>query len=173
MTGTTDFAEIAVENPPSQAHRLAFDVLVDRLLGYIGNYHLKLDGRVDALVFAGGIGEKSALLRQTLSSKCQSLGVSIDPDENAKGPTNSETVKDISQGPGKGARVLICQTDEQVSSHKQALVEICLLRSAILPLSSRWHITVFARDSKFEHLICGRRGHLKSEVRPYIFCMLV
>ncbi|KAJ5692791.1 acetate kinase [Penicillium macrosclerotiorum] len=113
LTGTTDFAQIAVENPPTEAHKLAFDILVDRILGYIGNYYVKLGGQVDALVFAGGIGEKSALLRRVLSEKCQSLGVAIDSEANDKGPGDTETVMDISKESGKGPRVLICQTNEQ------------------------------------------------------------
>ncbi|KAJ5728481.1 Acetate/Proprionate kinase [Penicillium malachiteum] len=112
LTGTTDFAEIAVEHPPTEAHKLAFEILVDRILGYIGSYYVKLNGQVDALVFAGGIGEKSALLRRTLTEKCQSLGVAIDSETNEEG-AGDETVKDISQGTGKGPRVVICQTNEQ------------------------------------------------------------
>lgn len=115
MTGTTDFSQIAVENPPSEAHKLAFDILVDRILGYIGNYYVKLGGEVDALVFAGGIGEKSALLRRILAEKCHSLGVAIDSDANGKGVEEDQIVKDISKGGGKGPRTLICQTNEQVS----------------------------------------------------------
>ncbi|KAJ5818500.1 hypothetical protein N7474_004091 [Penicillium riverlandense] len=117
LTGTTDFAEIAVENPPSAAHKLAFDLLVDRILGYIGNYHVKLGGQVDAVVFAGGIGEKSALLRRTLADKCRCLGVAIDSTANDQGPEDDQTVKDISSdgGASKGPQVLICQTNEQAS----------------------------------------------------------
>lgn len=91
------------------------------MLGYIGSYYVKLNGEVDALVFAGGIGEKSALLRRTLSEKCQSLGIAIDLEANDKGPDDDQTVKDISKGTGKGPRVLICQTNEQVcfnSNHR-------------------------------------------------------
>ncbi|KAJ5648393.1 Acetate/Proprionate kinase [Penicillium lividum] len=111
LTGTTDFAEIAVENPPD-THKLAFDIMVDRIIGYIGSYYVKLNGQVDALVFAGGIGEKSALLRRTLVEQCRSLGVAIDSRANDKGP--DETVTDISLDyNGKGPRVLICQTNEQ------------------------------------------------------------
>ncbi|KAJ5750275.1 acetate kinase [Penicillium manginii] len=113
LTGTTDFSQIAVENPPSEAHKLAFDILVDRILGYIGNYYVKLGGEVDALVFAGGIGEKSALLRRILAEKCHSLGVAIDSDANGKGVEEDQIVKDISKGGGKGPRTLICQTNEQ------------------------------------------------------------
>ncbi|KAJ6093237.1 hypothetical protein N7486_008526 [Penicillium sp. IBT 16267x] len=111
LTGTTNFAEIAVSNAPD-THKLAFDIMVDRILGYIGSYYVKLNGQVDALVFAGGIGEKSALLRQTLVEKCQSLGLAIDSEANDKG-VGDETVKDLSLGDGKGPRVLICQTNEQ------------------------------------------------------------
>lgn len=85
------------------------------MLGYIGNYYVKLGGKVDALIFAGGIGEKSALLRRTLAEKCQCLGIAIDAKANEKEPEDKETVKDISQGASKGPRVLICQTNEQVS----------------------------------------------------------
>lgn len=91
---------------------------MDRILGYIGNYYVKLGGEVDAIVFAGGIGEKSALLRKTLAEKCQSLGVSIDSDANDKGAEDNQTVKDISKGSGKGPRTLICQTNEQVSQYQ-------------------------------------------------------
>jgi acetate kinase len=85
------------------------------MLGYIGNYYVKLGGQVDALVLAGGIGEKSALLRRTLAEKCQCLGIAINAEANDKGPEDKETVKGISQDAGKGPRVLICQTNEQVS----------------------------------------------------------
>ncbi|KAJ5835031.1 Acetate/Proprionate kinase [Penicillium robsamsonii] len=113
LTGTTNFAEIAVENPPSKAHKLAFDIFVDRILGYIGSYYLKLNGEVDGVVFSGGIGERSALLRRTLIDKCQCLGLAIDDAANDKGPGDEETIKDITKGSGKGPRVLVCQTNEQ------------------------------------------------------------
>lgn len=87
-------------------------------MGYIGNYYVKLGGEVDALVFAGGIGEKSALLRQILAEKCQSLGVAIDSDANDKGVEDDQTVKDISKGGSKGPRTMICQTNEQVSQYQ-------------------------------------------------------
>lgn len=103
-----------MSNPPTKAHKLAFDIFVDRILGYIGNYYLKLNGQVDGVVFSGGIGEKSALLRKTLIDKCQCLGLALDDAANDKGPGDGETVKDLSQGSGKGPRVLVCQTNEQV-----------------------------------------------------------
>lgn len=82
---------------------------------------MKLDGHVDALVFAGGIGEKSALLREKVVEKCRCLGFAIGPEENSKGLADGCAVTDVSQKmesrqcTAKGPRVLICQTDEEVS----------------------------------------------------------
>lgn len=114
LTGTTDFAEIAVENPPTQNHQLAFDIVVDRILGYIGSYFLKLDGKVDALVFAGGVAENSAMLRKKLVEHSQALGFAIDESANSKGANKQQSVTDVSRDSGKVPRVLICRTDEQV-----------------------------------------------------------
>ncbi|EAL92506.1 acetate kinase, putative [Aspergillus fumigatus A1163] len=109
LTGTTDFSKIAVENPPSHAHKLAFDIVVDRILGFVGNYFVKLDGQVDAIVFAGGIGEKSALLRKVLVEKARCLRVAVDTAANETGPAEDQTVLDISKEAGKGPRVLVCK----------------------------------------------------------------
>ncbi|OXV05978.1 hypothetical protein Egran_06252 [Elaphomyces granulatus] len=114
LTGTTDFSRIAVEHPPSENHKLAFDIVVDRIIGFIGSYFVKLDGQVDALVFAGGIGEKSALLRKAVVEKCRCLGFTIDEGKNSGGAKDEDdAVVDISKEPGKSPRVMICQTNEQ------------------------------------------------------------
>lgn len=52
-----------------QPEALAFTLLIDRLLDFIAPYHLKLNGEVDAIVFAGGVGEKSHQLRNILASR--------------------------------------------------------------------------------------------------------
>ena len=108
LTGTTDFGAISSSSEPRC--RLAFDILIDRILGFIGSYYVKLEGKVDALVFAGGIGEKAALLRSKVLEKCSCLGFEIDDEKNDR------VIKDVVQDIGKEARhrTLVCQTDEQV-----------------------------------------------------------
>ena len=70
---------------------------------------------MDALVFAGGIGEKSALLRRAVVEKCRCLGFTIDEGKNSGGAKDEDdAVVDISKEPGKSPRVMICQTNEQV-----------------------------------------------------------
>lgn len=115
MTGTTDFAKIGTDNPPTEMHRLAFDIFVDRIVGFIGNYFVKLGGKVDAIVFAGGIGERSALLRSCIAEKCRCLGIGVDSKANSAGiPSEDQTVVDISEKSGQQPAALICQTDEAV-----------------------------------------------------------
>jgi acetate kinase len=109
LTGTTDFSKIATENAPD-SHKLALNIFIDRIVGYIGNYFVKLDGQVDALVFAGGIGEKSALLRSRVVEKCACLGFTIDEAKNSE--PEEASVVDI--GKSGRFRTLICETDEAV-----------------------------------------------------------
>ena len=114
LTGTTDFGHIASSADP--ACKLAFDVFVDRLLGYVGSYYVALGGRVDALVFAGGIGEKATGLRDTIGGRVRCLGFDIDDRKN------SMDIKDVVQDIGRqGAKhqMLVCQTDEQFEMARQ------------------------------------------------------
>ncbi|ERF76617.1 hypothetical protein EPUS_04437 [Endocarpon pusillum Z07020] len=58
LAGTTDFSKIAVPNAP-KSHKLAFDIFIDRVVGLVAAYFIKLEGKVDALVFSGDIGKKA------------------------------------------------------------------------------------------------------------------
>lgn len=62
--------------------QLAVDTLCDNILGYIGMYTAYLNG-LDALVFTGGIGTNSDLLRQQVCRQLGYLGVALDPEKNA------------------------------------------------------------------------------------------
>lgn len=122
LTGTTDFGEISASADPTC--KLAFDILVDRIIGYIGSYYVKLEGEVDALVFAGGIGEKAALLRTKIVEKCKCLGFELDQQTNVN--SIEGIVRDISSD-GARHRTLVCHTDEQVSQmHQQIMSELTL-----------------------------------------------
>lgn len=111
LTGTTDFGIIAA-NRKSQpgTYGLAFDLFADRVLGFIGSYYVTLEGKVDALVFAGGIGEKSADFRAEVVNRLGCLGFAIDAKRNEM--TIGETVVDIGAA-GARHRTLVCLTDEQ------------------------------------------------------------
>lgn len=110
LTGTTNFGAIVAASDSDPKMRLAFDLFVDRICGFIGSYYVSLHGRVDALVFAGGIGEKSDRLRSAVVDNLACLGFGI--DETANGRKLSNVVEDISVTDVKH-KVLVCSTDEQ------------------------------------------------------------
>lgn len=82
----------------------------------MGAFHLKLGADVDALVFAGGVGERSRELRQVIGKAVECLQYQpIDQEKNAN-VVFSETVNVVEIGAGgtEKGRILVCQTDEQV-----------------------------------------------------------
>lgn len=131
LTGTTNFGTItaALDSSSSSSGklsqeevakmRLAFNLFVDRICGFIGSYYISLQGQVDALVFAGGIGEKSDRLRQAVVEQVSCLGFGpVDKDANVTRVKDEldddHAVIEIAPTSRKGGhRVLVCKTDEQ------------------------------------------------------------
>lgn len=112
LTGTTDFGTISSKAAEGdEKYKLAFDLMVDRILGFVGSYYVTLRGDVDALVFAGGMGEKGSQLRKAVVQGVKCLGFEIDDAANDK---PSEGVVEEITKEGAKHRVLICKTDEQV-----------------------------------------------------------
>lgn len=121
LAGTTDFSAIAAsssstdDDDDTARRRLAFDLFVDRVLSFVGTYYVSLRGSVDALVFAGGIGERSAPLRAAVVDGVACLGfAAIDSTKNEAGGDGG-VVWDVGAAGdgGKRHKVLVCRTDEQ------------------------------------------------------------
>ncbi|KAF9783961.1 Acetokinase family-domain-containing protein [Thelephora terrestris] len=105
MVGTTDFGKVVKGmNGGDEKMKLAFDLFVDRIVGYVGNYFVKLGGDVDALTFSGGIGEKSEELRKAVVDKVACLGFKLDTPASAK---IGGVVTRL------GPKVLVIKTDEE------------------------------------------------------------
>ncbi len=62
--------------------KLAIDVLRHRSLKYIGAYAVEL-GRVDAIVFTGGIAENDVAFRGSLVERLSVLGIKLNSEANA------------------------------------------------------------------------------------------
>jgi len=98
---------------------LAFRILLDRILHYAGAYYLALRGDVDALVFAGGVGERSVELRHAIGEAVSCLGfAAIDERKNSEIKDDDGIVVDIGRG-DKEKRVLVCHTDEQLEMARE------------------------------------------------------
>ncbi|MBJ6745896.1 acetate kinase [Streptococcus sp. 121] len=86
---------------------LAFDMLVDRLRKFIGQYFAVLNG-ADALVFTAGIGENSNQVRQAVVDGLSWFGMELESGKNVFG-----AVGDISTADSK-VKVLVVPTDEEL-----------------------------------------------------------
>ncbi len=84
LAGTPDMREVLRrrEAGDAEAH-LAIEVYVHRLRAEIAAMTAALSG-LDALVFTGGVGEHSPLVRELACAGLEFLGVRIDPTANAR-----------------------------------------------------------------------------------------
>ena len=83
LSGVSNDLRLVIQAAQEGNHRaaLAVDTLADNILGYIGMYAAYLNG-LDALVFTGGIGLGSDLLRKKVCSGLGYLGLTLDDAKN-------------------------------------------------------------------------------------------
>ena len=96
--------------------QLALEVYTYRIKKYIGAYAAVL-GRLDALVFTGGIGENAPAVRERCCEDLTCLNIEIDPDKNHQpnyGP------RQISP-PKSKVRVLVVPTNEELKIARETL----------------------------------------------------
>lgn len=108
---SSDMRELnsAIEQGNSRA-RLALDMLIYRVKKYIGSYMAVL-GKVDAIVFTGGIGENQEDLREDALKDMENYGIVIDVEKNNHLPRG--TVEEISTKDSK-VKVFRIPTDEEL-----------------------------------------------------------
>ena len=87
---------------------LAIDAFCDAVIRYIGAFYAELGG-MDYLVFTGGIGENSALVREKICTRLACLGVEFNSaaNRNVRG-------EGVISAPGSRATVLVLPTNEEV-----------------------------------------------------------
>ncbi len=83
LTEVTSDCRYVEDNYTTKADaKRAMDVFCHRLAKYIGSYTALMDGRLDAVVFTGGIGENAAMVRELSLDKLALLGFEIDHERN-------------------------------------------------------------------------------------------
>ena len=97
--------------------QLAIQVFAHRLRKYIGAYAAVMGG-VDAIVFTGGIGENSAIIRHRAAQRLNFLGAIINEDKNANIRLSANhTVQGFSMNHSR-VKLLAVRTDEQLAIAK-------------------------------------------------------
>ena len=95
-----------------------------RIKKYVGSFAAALNG-VDAIVFTGGIGEHSDVMRNLVAGDMQYLGVELDPELNKKFVSGYEPGIYEIQSASSRVKVLVATTNEELSIAREtkALVE--------------------------------------------------
>lgn len=86
---------------------LAFNMFVDRLKKFIGQYVAVLNG-VDAIVFTAGIGENSPEVREAVLNGLTWFGVDVDPEKNVFG------YRGIISTDAAKVKAIVISTDEEL-----------------------------------------------------------
>lgn len=73
---------------------LALNMYADRIAKYIAEYYLKLEGKVDSIVFTAGVLENGSMMRKMIADRIKPLGVILYDDMNEK----IASWKDIHEG---------------------------------------------------------------------------
>ena len=108
-----DFRDVqaAAEGGDPRA-RLAIEVFVHRIRKYVGAYAAVLGG-ADAIVFTGGIGENSALVRSKVCEGLVFMGVALDERANeTQRAADHGGIVEVS-APRAPTKVLVVRTDEE------------------------------------------------------------
>lgn len=87
---------------------LAVNVVVHRAKKYLGAYAATMGG-IDILVFSGGVGENSELLREKICSNLEFLGIKLDKELN-----RDVSGEGLISAPGSRVDILVVETDEEL-----------------------------------------------------------
>jgi len=108
-----------IEENAQQGHvgaQLALDIFCYRLAKYIASYTVPL-GRLDALVFTGGIGENSDTIRAKVLAMLTIFGFELDPTANTTARFGQGGQITTNQGP----KALVIPTDEELVIAQDAI----------------------------------------------------
>jgi acetate kinase len=120
ICGVSDVREIQDRAAKgNERAKLAMGMFSYRIKKYVGAYCAVL-GRVDAIVFTGGIGENSAAVRRHACEGLEHMGISL---EERKNEDVSGKVSEI-QREGSPVRILVIQTDEEREIAQQTVSAI-------------------------------------------------
>ena len=89
--------------------KLAIDIFCYRIKKYIGAY-IAILGRLDALVFTGGIGESATKVRASICDNMKFLGIELEPAKNA----SCHKQEAIISNTNSLVKVLVIPTDEEM-----------------------------------------------------------
>jgi acetate kinase len=99
--------------------RLAIEMYCYRIKKYIGAYYAIL-GRLDAVIFTGGIGENAAFIRAGACDHLTHLGIEMDSEKNQRRPGEAFEI----QSEKSPVHLLVIPTNEELEIAEQTVEKI-------------------------------------------------
>jgi acetate kinase len=122
LAGTADMREL-LSRTDAEAQE-AVELFCYRAVKYVGGYLAALEGKAQALVFTGGIGENAPEIRERICQSLRWAGLRLDPRRNVRGEERISIE-------GSALSAYAIQTDEEVGIAEEALH--LLQQSPIVP----------------------------------------
>lgn len=117
ISGNNDLrAIIEKAEQADQKSKIAIEMFAYRIKKYIGSYMAAL-GHTDALIFTGGIGENSTLIREMTTSGLEELGISLDKNKNLSVMGGIQEI----QSDSSKIKILVVPTNEELEIAAQTL----------------------------------------------------
>ncbi|WP_069098490.1 acetate/propionate family kinase [Mesomycoplasma ovipneumoniae] len=113
---------ISAANNGNQDASFALEVYVQKIVDYLINYINKVGKNIKALVFTGGVGENSALIRASVIAKIQlpKLNLVLDQELNSRPIPEFGAIEKIS-APESDLDIFVIKTNEELLIAKNAL----------------------------------------------------
>ncbi|GAX07062.1 acetate kinase [Secundilactobacillus pentosiphilus] len=105
---SSDMRDLHDAAKSNQRAKLAMDMFVNQVVKLVGGYYTEIGG-ADALVFAGGIGEKDPVIRQAIIDGLGVLGIKINQKLNEADHTGFLEAQD------SRAKVMLIPTNEELA----------------------------------------------------------
>lgn len=106
---SNDLRDIVEESEKgNKLAELAIETTAHRARKYLGAYSAVMGG-IDALVFSGGVGENSSLLREKICKELDFLGLKIDRELN-----DSIKAEGVVSADDSSVKILVVNTDEEL-----------------------------------------------------------
>lgn len=109
ICGSNDMREVVSKMDNDDRAKLAFEMFCYRIKKYIGAYYAVL-GRVDAVIFTGGIGENAPYSREKICGDLSHLGISIDHELNFANTSGARCINKL----GSSVKTMIVPTNEEL-----------------------------------------------------------
>lgn len=93
---------------------LALDMYYDRIAKYIAEYYIKLDGKIDGIVFTAGVGENGVEARKEIIKRVNCLGIYLDEDKNDKIASFKDECEGIISTDESSVVVRVLPTNEEI-----------------------------------------------------------